>query len=258
MGEWSPCPYAGNFAFLDAAQVRQLWPRLHAGDAEPLPADPAVLQAWVLLHGGALAAARAAGLACGPAGLDVVHKATAIYAVYVEPGEARRLELLREIAASAQMQAAASPDHASAWYWQAWALARYSQGISVAKALAQGLGTSIQQGLQRCIALSPGHADAHIALGSFHAEVIDKVGPLIGSMTYGARKDIGLRMLERGLQLHPASVTGMVEYARALLMLDGERRLDQANHWYERAAATVPLDAVEQLEVDQAQAALAD
>jgi hypothetical protein len=38
------------------------------------------------------------------------------------------------------------------------------------------------------IALQPRHADAHIALGAFHAEVIDKVGALIGGMTYGAKQ----------------------------------------------------------------------
>ena len=35
------------------------------------------------------------------------------------------------------------------------------------------------------IALAPRHADAHIALGAFHAEVIAKVGKLLGR-TQGA------------------------------------------------------------------------
>ena len=62
----------------------------------------------------------------------------------------------------------------------AYALGRYSQGISVAKALAQGLGGKVKNALETTIKLAPKHADAHIALGAFHAEVIDKVGSLLG------------------------------------------------------------------------------
>ena len=67
----------------------------------------------------------------------------------------------------------------------AYALGRYSPGISVAKALAQGLGSKVKHALETTLKLQPKHADAHIALGAFHAEVIDKVGKLLGR-TQGA------------------------------------------------------------------------
>jgi hypothetical protein len=257
MGDWSAFPHAGAF-HLDAAGVLQRWARLHAGDAEPLPADPAVLQAWVLFHNGDFAQACEAGLAAGGSGVTVANKATAIYANYLEPSEKARLDLFRLVAARAEQQAQVAPNDPNAWYWHAYALGRYSQGISIAKALAQGLGNKVKESLEKVIALAPAHADARIALGTFHAEVIDKVGALIGSMTYGARKDIGLRMFREGLALHPDSVIGMVEYAHALLMLEGEHCMDEANRLYERAATAAPADATERLDVDLAQAALAD
>ena len=101
--------------------------------------------------------------------------------------------------AAGEAQVKDDPQNPNAWYWQAYALGRYSQGISVAKALAQGLGSKVKEALQKTIQLQPRHADAHVALGSFHAEVIDKVGSLIGSMTYGARKETGLKMFEQAL-----------------------------------------------------------
>ena len=257
MGDWSAFPHAGAF-HLDAAGVLQRWARLHAGDAEPPPADPAVLQAWVLFHNGDFAQACAAGLAAGGSGITVANKATAIYANYLEPSEKKRLDLFRLVATRAEQQAQATPADPNAWYWHAYALGRYSQGISIAKALAQGLGNKVKETLEKVIALAPQHADAHLALGIFHAEVIDKVGALIGSMTYGAKKDVGLRMFRQGLELHPGSVIGMVEYAHALLMLEGDSRMDEANRLYERAAAAEPQDATERLDVDLAQAALAD
>ena len=49
----------------------------------------------------------------------------------------------------------------------------------------------VKNALETTIQLAPKHADAHIALGAFHAEVIDKVGSLLGR-TQGASKDAGL------------------------------------------------------------------
>lgn len=257
MDDWSAYPHMGAFQF-EAASVLQHWARLHVGDAEPPPSDPAVLNAWVLFHNGDFAQACTAGLAAGGGGLTVANKATAIYANYLEPSEKTRLDLFRQVAARAEQQARAAPDNPNAWYWQAYALGRYSQAISVAKALAQGLGSKVKESLEKVIALAPQHADAHIALGAFHAEVIDKVGALIGHMTYGAKKDVGLQLFDRGLQLHPSSIIGRVEYAHALLMLEGDSRMDEANRLYEGAAATEPADATERLDLDLAQAELAD
>ena len=193
MAPWTAFPQRGDFQH-DAHSVARDWARLHAGDAEPLPADPQVLNAWVLFHNGEFQQAAEAGLAAGGAGVTVGNKAACIYANYLEKKEKVRLDLFLQAAQRAERQAAAEPGNANAWYWQAYALGRYSQGISVAKALAQGLGGKVKEALERTIALQPRHADAHIALGTFHAEVIDKVGSLIGSMTYGARKDTGLQL----------------------------------------------------------------
>jgi hypothetical protein len=257
MSDWRAFPHAGAFQ-LGPADVLQRWARLHSGDAEPPPTDPAVLHAWVLFHNGEFARASAAGLAAGGSGLTAANKATAIYANYLEPSETTRLELFRQVAERAEQQIRAQPDDANAWYWRAYALGRYSQGVSVAKALAQGLGSQVKDALEKVIALAPQHADAHLALGSFHAEVIDKVGALIGHMTYGARKDVGLRLFRQGLALHPSSVIGRIEYAQALLMLEGDACMDEVNRLYAQAAATEPVDATERLDVDLAQAALAD
>ncbi|MNW09517.1 hypothetical protein D3C71_2065280 [compost metagenome] len=50
----------------------------------------------------------------------------------------------------------------------------------------------------------------------------------------------------------------MMEYARALLMLNGESRLGEANGLYEKAAALTPADARERLDVELARAGLTD
>lgn len=256
MAKWTAFPHAGEYTF-DAASLKKHWARLHAGDAEPLPKDPAVLQAWVLFHNGEFQRAAEAGLKAGGDGITAANKATCIYATYLEKKEKAKLDLFLEAAQRAEQQAAADPANPNAWYWQAYALGRYSQGISVAKALAQGLGTRVKDALEKTIRLQPRHADAHIALAAFHAEVIDKVGSLIGGMTYGAKKETGLKLFQEALKLNPGAPIAMVEYANGLVMLEGERKMKEATRLYEEAAAAKPLDAMERLDVELARAELA-
>lgn len=255
MAKWTAFPHAGEFSY-DAASVKRHWKRLHAGDAEPLPENDGVLQAWALFHNGDFQRAAEAGLRAGDAGITVANKATAIYANYLEKKERVKLDLLMEVAERARQQVAQDDRNPNAWYWQAYALGRYSQGISVAKALAQGLGNRVKEALETTIRLQPRHADAHVALGAFHAEVIDKVGALIGGMTYGAKKEAGLRLFQQALEIHPASAIAMIEYANGLLMLEGDRKMKDATRLYQQAAACKPMDATERLDVELAKAEL--
>jgi hypothetical protein len=257
MPNWTAFPYAGDYVF-DAASVEKNWARLHAGDAEPLPKDIDVLAAWALFHNGEFEKAMEMGLRIGGAGLTVANKSACVYATYLEKREKARLDLYMEVAERAAAEAKKDPTNINAHYWHAYALSRYSQGISVAKALAQGLGTKVKGSLENVIRLQPKHADAHIALGAFHAEVIDKVGSLIGVMTYGAKKDTGLALLQQALKLNFQSVIGMIEYANAMVMLEGDKMMKEATRLYQKAAATTPLDAMERLDVEMARIELED
>ena len=257
MAKWTAFPHLGDYAF-DSASVRKNWARLHAGDAEPVPAEAAALQAWVLFHNGEFQKAAEAGLKAGGAGITVANKATCIYANYLEKKEKTKLDLFMEVAQRAEAQAAEDSRNPNAWYWQAYALGRYSQGISVAKALAQGLGSKVKEALEKTVKLQPKHADAHVALAAFHAEVIDKVGSLIGGMTYGAKKDTGLKLFQEALKINPGSAIALIEYANGMLMLEGEKRMKEATKLYEQAANCKPLDAMERLHVEMARAELED
>ena len=255
MAKWTAFPYE-LFDF-DAAKVKKQWARLHAGDVEPAPRDAKVLEAWVLFHRGEFQKAYDAGLKAGGAGITVANKAQAIYANYLEKSEKRKLEMFLAAAERARVQQAAEPGNANAWYWQAYALGRYSQGISVAKALTQGLGAKVKAALETTIKLAPKHADAHTALGTFHAEVIDKVGSLLGK-TQGADKAAGLKMFQQAIKLNPASAIAMVEYANGLVMLEGDKKMKEAEKLYADAAACDPADAMERLDVEMAKAELED
>lgn len=257
MAKWTAFPHDTASYTYDAAALKKNWGRLHAGDAEPLPTDAKVLAAWGLFHAGEFQKATEAGLKAGGSGITAANKAQAIYANYLEQSEKAKLALFMEVAERAEGQIGSDPKNANAYYLMAYALGRYSQGISIAKALAQGLGSKVKSALETAIKLSPKHADAHIALGAFHAEVIDKVGSLLGR-TQGASKDAGLSMFKTALKLNPESAIAMVEYANGLVMLEGEKKMKEATKLYEDAAACEPKDAMERLDVEMAKAELED
>lgn len=259
MATWTAFPHDGAEYTHDTAALEKHWARLHAGDSEPWPADAKVLAAWALFHAGEFQKAAEAGLEAGAngatAGITVANKAQVIYANYLEKSEQTKLALFMEVAERAEAQLASDPNNANAYFFMAYALARYSQSISIAKALAQGLGSKVKSALETAIKLAPKHADAHIALGAFHAEVIDKVGSLLGR-TQGASKDAGLAMFKTALKLNPTSAIAMVEYANGLVMLEGDKKMKEATKLYEDAAAATPMDAMERLDVEMAKAEL--
>lgn len=255
---WAKFPYADKKFQYTAATLKKAWERLHKGDVEAFPKSDAVIEAWIAFHAGDFQKAHELGLKAGAEGTNVANKAQAIYANYLEQSDKRKLEMFEEVADRAEALQAKEPKNANAFYWQAYSLGRYSQGISVVKALAQGIGGKVKSALETTIKLAPKHADAHTALGSYHAEVIDKVGAMIGGLTYGAKKDVALKSYQTGLKLMPDSAIARIEYANGLVMLEGKKALKQAEELYGEAAACEPLDAMERLDVELAKSELED
>ena len=255
---WRKFPYADKAYQYAGTALKKAWPRLHRGDCEPWPESIPLQEAWRAYHAGDFAKAVELGLKEGVAGYTVANKAAMIHANYLEDDEERKLALFQAIAGRCEVQQAEVPENPNAWYIHAYALGRYSQGISVAKALAQGLGGRIRASLAEAVKLQPKHADAHIALGTYHAEVIDKVGALVGGLTYGAKKDLGVEHFETALKLNPDSAIARIEYANGLVMMFGKGRLKEAEKLYAMAAEHEAADAMERLDVEQAKAELED
>jgi tetratricopeptide (TPR) repeat protein len=254
--KWVKFPHADKAYAYDAAGLKKHWPRLHRGDCEPFPKEAAVQEAWRHFHAGDFAAAVDAGNAAGGPGVNVAVKAQVVYATHLEKNERTKLALLEEAAGWAEARRAEAPKDPNAHYFYAYALGRYSQGISIVKALAQGHGGRVKDALQTALRLEPKHADAHIAYGTYQAEIIDKVGGMVAAMTYGAKKDSALDHFQKALKLNPDSAVALIEQANGLLMLFGKGRLADAEKLYQAAAACKPADAMERLDVELARAEL--
>lgn len=256
MPAWNAFPHTDPAYDFAGPRLKKAWSDLHAGDCEPFPKDAALQEAWRSFHGGDFQAAVEQADEIGLAAHAVANKATGIYATYLEDNPRRQQALFMEAIERAEQAIEAYPDDPNAHYFHAFNLGRYSQSISVVKALKQGVGGKIHKSLQQALELQPDHAEAHTALGMYHAEIIDKVGKLIGGMTYGASEKKALEHFGRALKLTPRSPIARIEYGNGLYLLYGDDRIDEVSELYVAASEIEPLDAMERLDVESALAEL--
>jgi len=273
VSHWRTFPYeAADYDYSPEEQAEH-WSVLHAGDREPLPApdwikvlfkdiprvaDEAgvdaqaateqLLTGWGHFHRGDFAAAAEVGESLGLVGATLWAKAQATYAHYLETDKSAQRNLLMDVADRMDAMAKAMPGTPNAYYHRAFALGRYSQVISVAEALKQGVAGHVKTSLEAVLDREPDHADAHTALGTYHAEIIDKMGAMFGGVTYGANRDEGLAHYQRGIELAPHSISALTEYADGLLMMYGKKKVSQATELYQRAVALDPYDALSHLD----------
>lgn len=251
---------------LDSEEVVHNWAELHRGDCEPLPTadrvrsfDPStsdpeavardLIEAWRLFHIGEFAQAVMLADAIGPIAHAVANKASGIYADYLEEDDDAQKAIYAKGMDRAAQAIALFPEDPNAHYFHAFMTGRYSQCISVAKALKDGLAGQVKTDLARVIDLQPKHAEAYIALGLFHAEVINKVGRMVGSVTYGASASEAKNAFKTALKLNPDSPIAWIEYGNALYLISGEDALEQSNEAYETAAQCRVIDAMTSLDV---------
>lgn len=268
---WAAFPHDANGYAYAGDALKKAWPKLHAGDCEPFPdakraavllkaagksapkldaealAD-ALQEAWRAFHRGDFKAAHDAGIALGPIGASVAVKALGIHATYLVDDEGERLKRYEQAATLAEAAVKALPDEANSHYRHAFALGRYSQGLSIAKALKMGIAGKVRAALEATLELAPKHAEAHTALALYHAEIINKIGAMIGGLTYGAKAAEAEKHIREAVKLTPASPIAHIEHGNVLLLLDEARNEDAAAEAYERAAKCKPLDAMEALD----------
>jgi len=273
--KWAAFPLdAKAFGYAGDA-LKKAWPALHAGDAEPYPdakraqalidaagkaakgqdaagLATALQDAWRAFHRGDFQAAFEAGQALGPLGASVAVKSLGIHATYLVDDEDEKLKRFEQAAKLAEAAVRALPDEANSHYRHAFALGRYSQGLSIVKALKQGIAGKVREALEATLELAPKHAEAHTALALYHAEIIDKIGAMIGGLTYGAKAAEAESHIKTALKLTPDSPIAHVEHANVLLLLYGDKKEDAAEAAFEKAGKLKPRDAMEALDARHA------
>lgn len=255
IANWEQLPEDFTFDH-DQDQLAEVWDQLHAGDqyAYPLSLDDydedilnSQAQAWLLYHNGDYQGAAEIGLELAEHGAVVLAKSVAAYCDYLCEDEDGVLQLLSDSIEICENACDVLPDCANVQFVCALLMGRYSQRISITKALAQGLGGKIKQHLEATLENEPNHAEAHTAMGLYHAEIIDKIGAMIGGLTYGAKKSIAMEHFEKSIELTPDAPITSIEFANGLLLLSGNE--DRASGLYQQASECEALDALQNCDI---------
>ena len=282
MSRWHKFPHNNADFLYQGDSLQASWAALHRGDRVEYPdagwvervleeapgAAPRkfdddfaalaafVQDAWRSFHAGDFQQAVSLSEKCGHLAHAAANKAAGVYATYLEPDEGKQQACYLAAIKRAEAAIDLLPDDPNSHYFHAFNLGRYSQSISVIKALSQGIGGKIQTSLQNALELDPDHAEAHTAMGMYHAEIINKVGKMLGKMTYGASAAKALEHFERALELTPDSPIAHIEYGNGLYLLFEDDRLDEVTDLYVKASELQPADAMEKLDVEAALAEL--
>jgi len=266
---WSPFKQSDKAYDYAGDKLAKAWTRLHAGDQEPYPdekhigkllkANPglgkdagmiaATLQdAWRAFHRGDFHEAHETGVGLKALGASVAIKAGGIHATYLVASDKDKIARYEALAKLADTAIDALPGEANSHYRRAFALGRYSQCISIAKALAQGIAGKVRESLDATLKIAPKHAEARMALGLYHAEIVGKVGGMLAKLTYGASAGEAEKQLKEALKLTPDAPIAWIEYGNSLMLLHGVSREDEIAEAYQKASKLKPRDAMEALD----------
>ncbi len=278
MAKWKKFPYDASAYRYKGHALAEFWTALHRGDCVEYPDEDWVRQvlkqapeatpdafdgsfselantlqeAWRNYHSGDFQQAIDLACQCGVLGHAPANKAAGIYATYLEPDETKAQACFLAAVERAEVAIEILPDDPNSHYLHAFNLGRYSQSISIVKALSQGLGGKIQASLENTLYLQPDHADANIVLGSYYAEVIDKVGKMLGKLTYGASPGKALEHFKKALELNPDAPIAHIEYGNGLYLLFGDDRLGEVTDLYVKATEMQAADAMAKLDIEAA------
>jgi tetratricopeptide (TPR) repeat protein len=268
---WAPLPGKHKEFDYDLSTLHKAWSKLHVGDGEEYPDQKRAEQlikaagkfapkgmnasilaeqlqsAWLAFHRGEFQKAFEIGSELGPCGTSVAAKAIGIHATYLVKKPAEQMERYKLLVEIAEQAIDALPKEANSHYRLAYGLGRYSQSISIAKALSMGLAGKVKKALDMCLKLNPKHAEAHLASALWHAEIINKVGSTLGSFTYGAKQKLAEEHIKTALKLAPNMPIVHAEHAQMLLLLDEDNEQEAADA-FERASELKPLDAMDFLD----------
>lgn len=266
---WAAFPHPDKAFDYAGDKLAKAWPKLHAGDQESFPDDKHVgkllkaapglgkdagklaaqLQdAWRAFHRGDFHEAYESGVALKALGASVAIKAGGIHATYLVKNEKEKVARYEALAKLAQGAIDTLPGEANSHYRHAYALGRYSQCISIAQALAQGIAGRVRASLDATLKLAPKHAEARTALGLYHAEIVGKVGGMLAKITYGASAGEAEKQIKEALKLTADSPIAWIEYGNMLLLLHGDKREDDVAEAYQKASKLKPHDAMEALD----------
>ena len=167
-------------------------------------------------------------------GFALAARALAVYGHYAAPEEDRK-ELFERALRMGEEAVRADSANPEGYFQSGHALGRYAQSIGTMTALRKGIGGKTREMFEATLARDPDHAKAHLALGGWNADIVDRAGGLPARVMYGATKKKAVAYFERALELAPESKVVLLDYALRLPKLDKKKGRERAKELLSKA-----------------------
>ena len=280
MSDWNWKPFSQATTAFDYAgeRLREAWPRLHAGDRETFPdqgsiaealaaearlgdhllgTDPAAISshlqdAWRACHRGDFQQAWELGTQAGPLGASVAVAAAGVHARFLLNDEKQRVACYEALVQRASDAIDLLPLDPNSHFRYAWALGLLGREVSTMQVLTEGLGSKLHAALEAVLELDADHAEAHTALGLYHAQVIEKIGAALAKLTWRVDPEAAEAHLRTAIRLTPDAPSAWIGLGVGLELLDAKAHAAESADALRTAAGVQPIDARQALEIGYA------
>ncbi|MYB35047.1 MAG: hypothetical protein F4X92_08000 [Gammaproteobacteria bacterium] len=116
------------------------------------------------------------------------------------------------------------------------AMGKYAQGIGRVKAMNEKYAEQIREHLEFALSLDDNFADAHLALGSWHAGLVEVMGSFLAGILFGANRKDAVFHIERALDLDREGIDIHYGSANGFLALGKRKYRKKAEDLLSRVA----------------------
>ncbi len=182
----------------------------------------------------------------GSRGYALAAESLTIHARY-NAAEAEKKDILERAVDFAAQAVKLNPGSASAQLQLARSVGHYGSVISKLDAVSQNIATRVRDRIEIALELDPLSAQARVSLGRWHAELINRAGPLLARVLYKARRKDAVQFLRSAYELEPRSKEIALNYALGLLALNRNKYRDEVRSLLEQSIAIPAINAYEKL-----------
>ena len=168
-----------------------------------------------------------------------------IYSQYIASTLEERQEVLLRAIEFAKKAMELDESNPYAYHEIAHSEGRYAESLPTMEALRGGYAEKTMAAMQRALEFDPDSAYVHLAIGGWHARIIDAAG-FMGALIYGASEDKAHEHYERAIALLPDDAIILAHYAIGLLQLDEDDNREFASELLGRIEAMSDKNAYEQ------------
>lgn len=240
-------PDRHNYMLNDAKQPNA-HPALKAlldNNSEPLA--EAMQELWRLHYQGQYKESYQLGMQLSAAGAVPAIYSKLMYATFMVTDPTEKLAMFRDAAAQSEALLPMTPEYDFAEFGLLYARVRILERLNTPAALATGFLGSTQTSLRKFVERNPQNSLYPTTLGGIQAGVVERVGSMIGRVTYGATATRTIDRFEQALSLEDKLPVIYNEYIVALSRISAKKHQDRIQSLASKCATLTPYSAEEAL-----------